>query len=46
MIQHLVENCEHLRDYFECLGAALGSDRVVKVSVLRVSALSLCRRGT
>lgn len=41
MIQHLVENCKCLRDYFEHLGAALGSNGVSRVPVLlHVSAMS------
>lgn len=46
MIQHLVENCKHLRDYFEHLGAALGSDGVIRVpALLHVSATSPCGRA-
>lgn len=41
MIQHLAEDCKRLRGYFEHLGAALGSDGVIRVpALLHVSATS------
>lgn len=41
MIQHLAENCRCSRDCFEHLGAALGSDGVLRVpALLHVSAMA------